>query len=75
MSPSVNRPRLFHAVVSLRCRHVCRLWKKILMELGQKPEKEQKGEQINTQNEPFFSDEDDMTGLHDNSARMVLARA
>lgn len=45
------------------------------MELGQKPEKEQKGEQINTQNEPFFSDEDDMTGLHDNSARMVLARA
>lgn len=38
--PSVNWSRLFHAVVGLWCRHICRLWKKILMELGQKPEKE-----------------------------------
>lgn len=40
MSPSINRPWLFHAVVGLWCWHVCRLREKIFVELGHKPEGE-----------------------------------
>lgn len=40
MSPSINWPWLFHAVVGLWCWHICRLRKKILMELCQKPRRE-----------------------------------
>lgn len=39
--PLINWPRLFHAVVSLWCRHVCWLGEKIFMELGHKPERRQ----------------------------------
>lgn len=39
-SPSINRPRLFHAVVSLWCWHICRLREKIFMELGHEPRRE-----------------------------------
>lgn len=39
-SLSINRPRLLHAVVGLGRRHVRRLGEKVLVELGQKPERE-----------------------------------
>lgn len=43
-SPSINRPRLFHAVVGLWCWHICRLREKIFMELGHEPKREGGGE-------------------------------
>ncbi len=43
MSLSINWPWLFHAVVGLRCWHISRLRKKIVMELCQKPRREGAG--------------------------------